>query len=70
MEDGDFYTRWRLCSKKLVVTQHCIVIPIGSLTMGLCRHRAILFKVRHFASCTIFVPITLSFFLLYVHPAS
>lgn len=44
VEHGDLYMQWRLHSQKLRHHQQCIVIPIGSLSMGLCRHRAILFK--------------------------
>ena len=37
--------RWRVVSKRLKELHKCIVLPIGSLSSGLCRHRAILFKV-------------------------
>lgn len=45
MEEGDLYRQWKSCSKQLRNFQECNVIPIGSLSVGLCRHRAILFKV-------------------------
>lgn len=45
MEQGDLHKRWKMVSRKLRDFQKCIVIPVGSLSMGLCRHRAILFKV-------------------------
>jgi hypothetical protein len=32
-------------SKKLKKRQKCVVVPIGGLSIGFCRHRAILFKV-------------------------
>lgn len=45
MEQGDLYMRWKIVSKRLKDLQKCIVLPIGNLSSGLCRHRAILFKV-------------------------
>ncbi|KAJ3693496.1 hypothetical protein LUZ60_008976 [Juncus effusus] len=44
VEDGDLYRRWKACSKQIRKSQKCVVIPIGSLSLGFCRHRAILFK--------------------------
>ncbi|XP_010277524.1 PREDICTED: serine/threonine-protein kinase CTR1-like isoform X2 [Nelumbo nucifera] len=44
MEHGDLHMHWKLVSKRLKDYRRCIVVPIGSLSMGLCRHRAILFK--------------------------
>ncbi|XP_010254566.1 PREDICTED: serine/threonine-protein kinase CTR1-like [Nelumbo nucifera] len=44
MERGDLHMHWKLISKGLRDYQRCILLPIGSLSMGLCRHRAILFK--------------------------
>ncbi|XP_052191008.1 serine/threonine-protein kinase CTR1 isoform X2 [Diospyros lotus] len=44
VEQGDLHTRWKVVSQKLKDFQKCIVLPIGSLSSGLCRHRAILFK--------------------------
>ncbi|KAI3417339.1 Protein kinase domain-containing protein, partial [Psidium guajava] len=44
MEEGDLHKRWKVVSKRLKDFNKCIVFPIGSLSMGLCRHRAILFK--------------------------
>ncbi|XP_043711725.1 serine/threonine-protein kinase CTR1-like isoform X2 [Telopea speciosissima] len=44
VEQGDLHRHWKLVSKRLQDYQRCIVLPIGSLSMGLCRHRAILFK--------------------------
>lgn len=48
--------RWKVVSKRLREFQKCIVLPIGNLSMGLCRHRAILFKVtmHGFDLCLIF----------------
>ncbi|XP_048439113.1 serine/threonine-protein kinase CTR1-like [Pyrus x bretschneideri] len=43
-EQGDLHTRWKVVSKRLRDFHKCIVLPIGILSMGLCRHRAILFK--------------------------
>ncbi|XP_039065523.1 serine/threonine-protein kinase CTR1-like [Hibiscus syriacus] len=45
VEQGDLHKRWKLVSTRLRGFQKCIVLPIGSLSMGLCRHSAILFKV-------------------------
>ncbi|ESQ54876.1 hypothetical protein EUTSA_v10024333mg [Eutrema salsugineum] len=44
VERGDLQKRWKLISNRLKEFRKCIILPIGSLTMGLCRHRAILFK--------------------------
>lgn len=44
-EDGDLYMRWKAVSKQLRKRQKCVVVPIGGLSIGFCRHRAILFKV-------------------------
>ncbi|GMJ15226.1 hypothetical protein like AT4G24480 [Hibiscus trionum] len=44
VEQGDLHKRWKLVSRRLRDFQKCIVLPIGNLSMGLCRHRAILFK--------------------------
>ncbi|XP_042507271.1 serine/threonine-protein kinase CTR1 isoform X2 [Macadamia integrifolia] len=44
VEQGDLHRHWKFVSKRLRDYQRCIVLPIGSLSMGLCRHRAILFK--------------------------
>ncbi|KAL6983116.1 hypothetical protein U1Q18_016510 [Sarracenia purpurea var. burkii] len=45
VEQGDLHMRWKLVSQRLRDFQKCIVLPIGSLSTGLCRHRAILFKI-------------------------
>ncbi|XP_019456126.1 PREDICTED: serine/threonine-protein kinase CTR1 [Lupinus angustifolius] len=44
VEQGDLHKRWKLVSKRLRSIHKCVVLPIGSLSSGLCRHRAILFK--------------------------
>lgn len=44
VEQGDLHQRWKAVSKRLQDLQKCIVLPIGSFSSGLCRHRAILFK--------------------------
>ncbi|KAM0891029.1 hypothetical protein ACQ4PT_026698 [Festuca glaucescens] len=43
-EDGDLYMRWKAVSKRLRKQQKSVVVPIGRLSIGFCRHRAILFK--------------------------
>ncbi|KAJ9184426.1 hypothetical protein P3X46_004154 [Hevea brasiliensis] len=43
--EDDFISRWRKCSDDLKNCLGSIVAPIGSLSVGLCRHRALLFKV-------------------------
>lgn len=43
-EQGDLHRQWKSYSKQLRKHLQCIVIPIGRLSFGLCRHRAILFK--------------------------
>ncbi|KAL0366355.1 UNVERIFIED_CONTAM: Serine/threonine-protein kinase CTR1 [Sesamum radiatum] len=44
VEQGDLNLGWKLVNQRLKDFHKCIVIPIGNLSMGLCRHRAILFK--------------------------
>ncbi|XP_011074274.1 serine/threonine-protein kinase CTR1 isoform X1 [Sesamum indicum] len=44
VEQGDLNLGWKLVNQRLKDFHKCIVIPIGSLSVGLCRHRAILFK--------------------------
>ncbi|XP_057725697.1 serine/threonine-protein kinase CTR1-like [Arachis stenosperma] len=44
VEQGDLHNRWNRVSKRLISFYQCVVLPIGSLSAGLCRHRAILFK--------------------------
>ncbi|KAL0432656.1 UNVERIFIED_CONTAM: Serine/threonine-protein kinase CTR1 [Sesamum latifolium] len=46
VEQGDLNLGWKLVNQRLKDFHKCIVIPIGNLSMGLCRHRAILFKVN------------------------
>ena len=57
MEQGDLHKRWKVVSKRLRNFHKCVVLPIGSLTAGLCRHRAILFKVKnYYVSSTFLLP--------------
>jgi hypothetical protein len=37
--------RRKAVSKQLRKQQKCVIVPIGDLSIGFCRHRAILFKV-------------------------
>lgn len=37
---------WRECSDNLKESLGSVVVPLGGLSVGLCRHRALLFKVR------------------------
>ncbi|XP_057422709.1 serine/threonine-protein kinase CTR1-like isoform X2 [Lotus japonicus] len=43
--EDDLVSIWRDCSNDLKDCLGSVVVPIGSLSVGLCRHRAILFKV-------------------------
>nr|KYP73796.1 Serine/threonine-protein kinase CTR1 [Cajanus cajan] len=43
--EDNFFSIWRDCSNDLKDCLGSVVIPIGSLSVGLCRHRAVLFKV-------------------------
>ncbi|KAI9122231.1 hypothetical protein K1719_006920 [Acacia pycnantha] len=43
--EDDFISIWRACSNDLKDCLGSVVVPLGSLSVGLCRHRAILFKV-------------------------
>ncbi|XP_054796181.1 serine/threonine-protein kinase CTR1 isoform X2 [Prosopis cineraria] len=44
VEQGALHKQWKLVSRRLKNFQKCVVLPIGNLSAGLCRHRAILFK--------------------------
>ncbi|XP_075511797.1 serine/threonine-protein kinase CTR1 [Primulina tabacum] len=44
LEQGDLHLGWTSVTQRFKEFYKCIVIPIGNLSMGLCRHRAILFK--------------------------
>ncbi|XP_042943614.1 serine/threonine-protein kinase CTR1-like [Carya illinoinensis] len=46
MGENDFVPIWKECSDDLKDSLGSVVVPIGSLSVGLCRHHAILFKVR------------------------
>ncbi|CAL0326762.1 unnamed protein product [Lupinus luteus] len=43
--EDDFFPVWRNCINYLKDCLRSVVVPIGNLSIGLCRHRAILFKV-------------------------
>ncbi|KAI4388689.1 hypothetical protein MLD38_000994 [Melastoma candidum] len=43
-EQDDLQKHWKVVSRRLKDLHKCIIFPIGSLSSGLCRHRAILFK--------------------------
>ncbi|XVF76276.1 hypothetical protein PTKIN_Ptkin13bG0253200 [Pterospermum kingtungense] len=43
--EDSFISHWRECSDDLKEILGSVVVPIGSLSVGLCRHRALLFKV-------------------------
>ena len=44
--EDDFVSIWKECSDDLKDCLGSVVVPIGSLSSGLCSHRALLFKVR------------------------
>ncbi|XP_049932610.1 serine/threonine-protein kinase CTR1 isoform X2 [Nymphaea colorata] len=44
-EHGELYRQWQASSEMLRECHGSVVLSIGSLTKGLCRHRAVLFKV-------------------------
>ncbi|KAL0912262.1 hypothetical protein M5K25_018224 [Dendrobium thyrsiflorum] len=43
-EQGELHQKWKTFSEELKSFEQHIVIPIGNISYGLCRHRAILFK--------------------------
>ncbi|XP_057499743.1 serine/threonine-protein kinase CTR1-like isoform X1 [Actinidia eriantha] len=45
MGEDDFFHIWKECSNDVRKSLGSVVLPIGSLVVGLCRHRALLFKV-------------------------
>ncbi|RWV97027.1 hypothetical protein GW17_00040217, partial [Ensete ventricosum] len=51
-EDGLLH-RWKECSEALKASSGSVVLPIGKLSAGLCRHRALLFKLNQSYICTI-----------------
>lgn len=48
--EDDIISIWRECSNDLKDCLGSVVVPIGSLSVGLCRHRAILFKVSPYSN--------------------
>lgn len=44
-DEENLGVRWKECSDILKSCLQCIILPIGSLPVGLCVHRALLFKV-------------------------
>ncbi|XP_020597259.1 serine/threonine-protein kinase CTR1-like [Phalaenopsis equestris] len=44
-EEHDLLPRWKESSKDLKDFSRSVVIPVGTLSVGLCRHRALLFKI-------------------------
>lgn len=45
LDEENLGVRWKECSDILKSCLQCIILPIGSLPVGLCVHRALLFKV-------------------------
>lgn len=43
-EQGELMSRWQSCSMALKECLNSVVLPIGSISVGICRHRALLFK--------------------------
>ncbi|URD83379.1 serine threonine-protein kinase [Musa troglodytarum] len=43
--EDDLLRDWKECSEALKATSGSVVLPIGKLSVGLCRHRALLFKM-------------------------
>ncbi|XP_011625984.1 serine/threonine-protein kinase CTR1 isoform X2 [Amborella trichopoda] len=44
-EEGELMDQWKECTKVLKGSLGSVVLPVGSLSVGLCRHRTLLFKV-------------------------
>ncbi|KAL3678400.1 hypothetical protein R1sor_021356 [Riccia sorocarpa] len=44
-EHGDLMMRWQSSSEQLKECIGSVVVPLGNLSVGVCRHRALLFKV-------------------------
>jgi hypothetical protein len=45
MEDMELVSRSRSSNDLLRNCFSCVVIPVGNISVGLCRHRALLYKV-------------------------
>lgn len=43
-EPEELMPRWKASSKAIKECLNCVVFPIGSVSVGVCRHRALLFK--------------------------
>ncbi|GJZ45882.1 serine/threonine-protein kinase CTR1 isoform X1 [Tanacetum coccineum] len=51
--EDDLVSMWKECSEDLKDCLGSVVLPMGSLSVGLCRHRALLFKqIWRFSICT------------------
>nr|XP_029118350.1 serine/threonine-protein kinase CTR1 isoform X1 [Elaeis guineensis]XP_029118351.1 serine/threonine-protein kinase CTR1 isoform X1 [Elaeis guineensis]XP_029118352.1 serine/threonine-protein kinase CTR1 isoform X1 [Elaeis guineensis] len=44
-EESELLPRWKDCSEFLKASSGSVVFPLGKLSVGLCRHRALLFKM-------------------------
>ncbi|MQM08740.1 hypothetical protein Taro_041602 [Colocasia esculenta] len=44
-EDDGLASRWKVCSEALKANLGSVVLPLGKLSVGLCRHRTLLFKI-------------------------
>jgi hypothetical protein len=65
VEDPESMSRaWRSLSYSLKATLGSMVLPLGSLTIGLARHRALLFKVPALSFCFL----SCNFYLELSHP--
>ena len=54
VEDADGMNReWGIKSRELSLQLNSIVLPLGSLRVGLSRHRSLLFKVSNSVPCTV-----------------
>ncbi|XP_047158060.1 serine/threonine-protein kinase CTR1-like [Vigna umbellata] len=45
LTEENLVIRWKECTQLLKSCMHSVILPIGSLPIGLCVHRALLFKV-------------------------
>ncbi|GBG76482.1 hypothetical protein CBR_g22230 [Chara braunii] len=54
--EADLLKAWDNCRRDLNCAERSIIIPVGKLTVGLCRHRALLFKTL---ADTLEIPCTL-----------
>jgi serine/threonine-protein kinase CTR1 len=49
-DEESLLSRWRESNLAVRTSTHSVVVPLGQLSVGLCIHRSLLFKVHYFST--------------------